>query len=126
MDEGFLAPICLVDVEAVLLCLAVEGHQALMVHARLATLISGIRREVEHIPKMGRPHERTFFEEFQHILIVLALIFLALVAPAGVGAVEIGHTLAAVLRVAQTAVGIDRVEEVHPQLVQEHTRHIPA
>ena len=60
------------------------------------------------------------------MLVVLALVFFRLVQPLGMVRVELGHTLAAVLGITETAVGIDLVEEVHPQLVQEHTGHIPA
>ncbi len=45
-----------IQVEAVLLRLAVEGHQPLVVHARLAALVPGVRREVEHVPHVGGPH----------------------------------------------------------------------
>ncbi len=126
VNEGFLAPICLVAIEAVLLRLSVEGNDAFMVHARLAALISCICREVEHIPKMGRPHEGTFFKEVEHIFVILALIFFALIAAFGVGAVQVGHTFAAVFRIAETTVGVYGMEEIYPKIVQEHAGHVPA
>ena len=114
MDKGFLAPPGLIDIEGILLDLSVKGHQAFMIHTGLTALIPGVRGKVEHIPQMGRPHKGTFFKEVQHILIVLALIFFGLVASSGMGTVEIGHTFTAVLRIAQTAIGVLPVEKVHP------------
>ena len=53
MDEGSLGPVGLVQIEGILLDLTVEGHQALVVHASLAALVTGVSGKVEHIPNMG-------------------------------------------------------------------------
>ena len=42
---------------------------------------------------MGRPQPRVAVKALQHILVVLGLIFIGVVAPAGVGTVEVGHAL---------------------------------
>ena len=125
VHEGFFAPVRLVAVEAVLLRLAVEGHDALVVHAGFAALISRVRRKVEHIPKVSRPKIRTLFKEFEHIFVVLALIFFALIAALGVRTMQVGHTFATVFGVTEATVGIYEVEEIRPKIVEEHTGHVP-
>ena len=97
-----------------------------MVHARLAALIPGVGCKIEHVPDMGRPQPRVAVKALQHILVVLGLIFLGVVAPAGVGTVEVGHALGTVLGKAQRTVGVHQMEKVHPQVIQEQARHIPA
>ena len=97
-----------------------------MVHAQLAALIPGIGCKIEHVPHMGRPQPRVAVKALQHILVVLGLIFLGVVAPAGVGTVEVGHALGTVLGKAQRTVGVHQMEKVHPQVIQEQARHIPA
>ena len=83
----------------------------------LTALVSGICRKVKHIPQVGRPHKGPLFEEVQHVFIIQALIFLTLIAPAGMGTVEIRHAFAAIFAVAQAPVGIYLVEEIHPQVI---------
>ena len=85
MNERFIAPVCFVDVEAVLFCLSVKCHQTLVVHSRLAALIARVRREVEHVPYMCAPHIGMAFETFQHELMVNALVFFRVVSPSRVG-----------------------------------------
>ena len=97
-----------------------------MVHARLAALVSGIGGKIKHVPHMVCPHKGTLFEAFQHIFVIDCLILLGMVAPAGMRRMEIGHTLAAVFRETQAAVGILPMEEIDPKIVKEQTRHIPA
>lgn len=111
MDKRLVAPPCLVQVEAVLFGLAVKGDQALVIHARLAALVPGIRCKVEHIPDMGGPQPLVPVEALQHIFVVFGLVLLGVVAPAGVGAVEVGHPLSAVLGEAQGTLRVDQVEE---------------
>ena len=126
VDEVLLAPPCFIEVKAVLFGLAVKGHQTLVVHARLAALIPGVCCKVEHVPDMGRPQPRVAVKALQHILVVLGLILLGVVAPAGVGTVEVGHALGTVLGKAQRTVGVYQMEKVHPQVIQKQPRHIPA
>ena len=54
------------------------------------------------------------------------LVFLGVVAPPGLGGMQVGHALAAVFGVAQAALGEHLVEEADPPVVQEQARHIPA
>ena len=65
-------------------------------------------------------------EAFQHVLVVDSLVFLGVVAAAGMLAVQVGHALSAVFAEAQRAVGVAEVEEIHPQIIEEQPRHIPA
>ena len=83
-------------------------------------------REVEHVPQMGGPQIGVLGKALQHVLVVHALVFLGVVAAAGTGGVEVGHGLTAVFGVAQRPVGVDLVKEVHPQVVEEQPRHVPA
>ena len=126
MDKGVLAPPCLIQIEAVLFDLAVKGYQTLVVHARLAALIPGIGGKVEHVPHMGGPHATVPPEEFQHEFVIQALVFLGMVIAFGLIAVEVGHGLGAVFRVAQRPVGVEQMEHLAPQIVQKQPRHIPA
>ena len=97
-----------------------------MVHTGLAALISGIGSKVEHIPEVSCPHEGTLVKEIKHILIVNALIFLRLISSLRVGGVKVRHTLAAVLGVAESTVGVTLVEVVNPQIVKPHKGSVPA
>ena len=96
-----------------------------MVHARLAALVAGVGCKVEHIPDVGRPHPLMPVEAAEHILVILCLILFGVVAAAGLRAVEVRHTLGTVLGEARGRPG-RQMEEVHPQVVQEQARHIPA
>ena len=126
MHKRVLAPPRLVQVEAVLLGFAVKGDKPLVVHTRLAALVAGIGGKVEHIPDVGTPQPRVALKAAQHIFVVEGLVFLGVVAAAGMLAVQVGHTLGTVLAEAQRAVRVAQVEEIHPQVVQEQPRHIPA
>ena len=126
VDERLVAPPCFVEVESVLFGLAVKRHQALVVHAGLAALVAGVGGKVEHIPHMRRPQPGVAVKAAQHVLVVNGLVILGMVAAARVQAVQVGHRLGAVLAEAQRAVGVDEVEEIHPQIVEEEPRHIPA
>ena len=64
VNEGILRPPSLVEIVAILLCLTVKCHKALVVHTRLTALITRIGSEVKHIPEMSRPHKRTLLKEF--------------------------------------------------------------
>ena len=97
-----------------------------MVHARLAALVAGVGCKVEHIPDVGRPHPLMPVEAAEHVLVILCLILFGVVAAAGLRAVEVRHTLGTVLGEAQRTARVDQMEEVHPQVVQEQARHIPA
>ena len=126
MYKRLFGPVCLVEVKAVLLCLPVKGDQPLVVHARFPALISGIRGKVKHIPYMCGPHPGVPLKAFEHILMVDRLILFRVVATARMRGVQVRHAFAAVLAVTQAAVRINLVEEVHPQVVQEQARYIPA
>ena len=126
VNEGILRPPSLIEIEAVLLYLSVKGDKTLVVHAGLAALISGISGKVKHIPQMCRPHEGTLVKEVKHKLVILALIFLGLVSSVRMRGMEIWHTLAAILGVSETAVGITVVEVVYPHVVKPHKGSVPA
>ena len=70
VDHGQLGPVCLVDKVAVLLGLAVNGHQALVVAACNAALVAGSTAKVEHIPAVGSPHPGTILEHLSQMLVV--------------------------------------------------------
>ena len=125
VHELLLAPPGLVEIEGILLGFAVEGHQALVVHAGLATLVAGVRREVKHVPHMIGPHIGVTLEALEHELMVLGLVFLGVVVAAGMGGMQVRHALSAVLGVSQGRLGVAQVEEADPQIVQEQARHIP-
>ena len=97
-----------------------------MVHARLAALIAGVRRKIEHVPDVRRPHVRMTLEALNHELMVLRLIFFGVVVAAGMRAVQVRHALRAVFAVSEAAVREAEMEEANPQVVQEQTRDIPA
>ena len=65
-------------------------------------------------------------EAAEHELVILGLVFLGVVVPAGMLGMEVGHTLCAVFAVAQGALGEAQVEEANPQVIQEAAGHIPA
>ena len=55
VHEGLVAEPGLVGVEGILLILAVEGDQALVVHAVFAALVAAVGGKVEHVPHVGGP-----------------------------------------------------------------------
>ena len=69
--------------------------------AEEAALVAGIGGKVEHIPDVGTPQPLVAVKAAQHILVVDSLILLGVVAAVGVGAVQVRHTLGAVLTEAQ-------------------------
>ena len=126
VHKGFIAPPCFIQIEAVLLGFAVKGHKALVVHARLAALVTGVCSKVKHVPNVGGPHPGVALEAAQHVLMVLGLVFFGVVAAVGVCAVQVGHALRTVFAVAERAVGEAEMEEAHPQVVQDKARNVPA
>ena len=117
MHERLVAPPRFIDVEAVLLGLAVKRDQALMVHTRLAALVAGVGGKVVHVPDVGRPQPFVAVKAAEHVLMVDGLVFLGVVTAAGMAAVQVRHTLGTVLAEAQRAVRVAEVEEVHPEVV---------
>jgi hypothetical protein len=97
-----------------------------VVHTGLAALITCIGSEIKHIPKMSRPHKGTLIKELQHILVVLALIFLCLVASVRMRGVKVWHTLAAILGIAEATVRISLMEVIYPKVVKPHKGSVPA
>ena len=79
VHHGLGAPICLVDIEAVLAGLAVHGDQALIVAAAHAALVAGCAAKVEHIPHMGSPQPGTILKHLCHMLMIQGLILLGVV-----------------------------------------------
>ena len=126
MHEGFLAPVGLVEVEAILLRLPVEGNQALVVHARFAALIPGIGSKVKHVPHMGCPHVGMTIEAPHHEFMILCLVLFRVIIPVRMGGMQIRHTLSAILTVPQATIGVAQVEESNPQVIQEQAGHVPA
>ena len=126
MHEGLLAPVGFVQIETIFLGLAVKGDEALMVHARFAALIPGVSGKVEHIPDVGGPHVGIALKALEQIFVINGLVFLGVVSPAGMGGMEVGHSLAAVFGIAQAPAGIDQMEEAHPHVVEPQPRHVPA
>ena len=114
INEGLLGPPSLIKVKAVLLYFSVKGYKSLVVHTGLAALVSRVSGKIEHIPQMCCPHKGTFIEEFEHILVVFALLFLGLIPSVRMRGVKVGHALAAVLGISEATVGITVVEIVNP------------
>ena len=54
---------------------------------------------------------------FEHVLVVDGLVFLGMVAAAGMLTVQVGHPLGAVFTEAERPVGIAEMEEIHPQII---------
>jgi hypothetical protein len=75
---------------------------------------------------VSRPHKGTLVEELKHILIILTLIFLGLISTSGMRGMKVRHTLAAILGISQTAVGITAVEVIYPHVVKPHKGSVPA
>ena len=81
MHERLIGPVCLVEIEAVLLHLPVKGDKPFMVHAWLAALVARIRGKIEHVPHMRSPHPGMPLKALQHVLMINGLIFLGMIAP---------------------------------------------
>ena len=126
MNKRLIAPVGFIQVEAVLLGLSVKCHQPLMVHTRLAALVSRVGREIEHVPDVCRPHPRMALEAFEHVLVVNCLILLRVISSLRGLAVKIRHALRAVLAVAESPLRPLLVEETEEQVVQLRARDIPA
>ena len=126
VDHGQLGPVCLVDKVAVLLGLAVNGHQALVVAACNAALVAGSTAKVEHVPAVGSPHPGTILEHLSQMLVVQCLILLGVVLALGIVAVPVDDALGAVLGDADADVGVLGVELVQPGAVLLHLAAVPA
>src|SRR5699024_3308259 len=126
VDHGLGGPVGLVDVEGVLLGLAVVGDKALVVAALDAALVAAVGGKVEHIPHMGGPQVGPGGEGLEHIVVVLGGVLLGVVVVFRVGGVPLEDALGAVLRDAQAAVGVHGVELVQPGAVVGGLAEIPA
>lgn len=79
--------------------------------------IAGVRRKIEHIPDVRRPHVRMALEALNHELMVLRLIFFGVVVAAGMRAVQVRHALRAVFAVSEAALREAEMEEpIHRSL----------
>ena len=97
-----------------------------MVHARLAALVARVGREVEHVPDVRGPKVGALVKELEHVLVVDALVLLRVVLAAGLGGVEVGHGLAAILAHADRAVPVEQAPDAKPGLVEPEAGHVPA
>ena len=88
-----------------------------MVHTRLTALVAGVGSKVVHVPDVGRPQPFVAVKAAEHVLMVDGLVFLGVVTAAGMAAVQVRHTLGAVLAETERAVRVAEVEEVHPEVV---------
>ena len=126
MHKGLLAPICLVQVESILLDLAVKGDKTLLVLAVFAALVASVGGKVEHIPDMGRPQPRAVSNHFCHMFVVDALVGFGVVALFGVGALVCRVRVRAVLTEADAAVWVLGVVGVKKVVVLVKLTQIPA
>ena len=85
MNEGLLAPPCLIDIEGILSDFPVEGNQSLVIDAVVPCLLAGICREVKHVPNERGPQIGPLGEHLQHMLMVNGLILLGVIALYRVG-----------------------------------------
>ena len=97
-----------------------------MVHAGLTALVARVSREVEHVPDVRGPEVGALVKELEHVLVVDALILLRVVLAAGLGGVEVGHGLAAILAHADGAVPVKQAPDAKPGLVEPEAGHVPA
>ena len=126
MNERIIAPPGFVQIEAVFFNLSVKGNKALVVHSRLATLVSCISCKIKHVPNVSRPHERISFKASEHVLMIDCLILLCVISSSWVLTVKVRHSLASVLRITKASVRINHVEKSHPDIIEEKPRNIPA
>ena len=119
-------PVGLVNVEGVLLDLAVVGHKALVVAALAAALVAGVGRKVEHVPHMGAPDIGAGREGLEHFVVVVCLVFLGVVVVFRLGGMPGQDGFGAVLRDADRAGGVLFVELIQPGAVFLHLAHVPA
>ena len=80
-----LIPGCFVQIERIFLNSSVHGHKTLLVHTVLAAFISAVCREVEHIPDVGCPQIRSFFDALENVLMIDALVCFAVITALGIG-----------------------------------------
>ena len=99
VQDGLFRPIRLVDVEAVLARLAVEGHKTFVIHAGLAALVTRVCGKVEHVPYVRAPKIRVTLETLEHIFVIVRLIFFGVIAAFGMFGVQVRHAFRAVLGV---------------------------
>ena len=125
MDKGIIRKPGLVGIEGVLLILAVDGDQALVVLSVLAALRARVRAEVEHIPHMRRPEILTGKELADQGFMIHRLILLGIIAAFRLGIVPV-ERLAAVLAHADGRIGIFLMEAVKPRTVFIHAAAVPA
>ena len=79
MDEGLFSEPCLVNIERVLLDLAIHGDKAFIVPSLRAALLAEEASEIKHVPDKGPPDPRTGAEHFQCRLMHHGLIFLSVI-----------------------------------------------
>lgn len=116
--EGVLGKPCLIRIESILLIFAVEGYKALVVHAVLSALCAGICSEVEHIPYMSCPDERSAEQLLDQLLMIISLILFRVVTLHRIRGVPV-QSLTAVLTHTNSTVRIFLVE-----LIKEFAVHI--
>ena len=125
VNEGIVAQPGLVGIEGVLLVLAVDGHQTLVVLAVLATLGTVVGAEVEHVPHMGGPDVLAGEQLLDQLFVEEGLIFLGVVTLGGLGGVPV-QGFAAVLGHAHRDVGVLGVELIEPGAVHGGVAAVPA
>ena len=126
MDHRLVVPVGFIDVVGVLLGLAVDGDQTLVVAAAHAALVPGRAAKVEHIPHVGGPHPGTLVKHLGQMLVIKSLVLLGIVLTGGLGAVVSNDALAAVLGDSDGDVGVLGVELVQPGAVLLHLAAVPA
>ena len=126
MNHRLLGPVSLIEVEALLAGLAVNGDQTLVVASADAALVAGCAAEVKHIPDVGGPYPRTLLEDLCHMLVVQGLVFLAVILALRVAAVPVHDALTAVLGHAEADVGMLCVELIQPRTVVLDLAAVPA
>ena len=80
MHEWIVAPPSFIEIEAVLVRLAIERNKPFVIHARLTALIAGIGCKVKHVPNVRRPYIGVTLKALEHILVILGLILLGMIA----------------------------------------------
>ena len=126
VHKGFLSPVGLVQVEGVLLDLAVKGNKALLVFAVLSAFIPAVGGKVEHIPDVSGPQPGTVGDHFGDMFMEHALVGLGVVALFGMGGLVGRVGVGAVLAETDAAVGIFGVIVVKEFIVLVQVPQIPA
>ena len=126
VHHRLLEPVCLIEVEALLAGLAVDGDQTLVVAAADAALVTGCAAEVEHIPDMGGPDPGAILKDLRHMLVIEGLVLLAVILALRVAAVPVHDALTAVFGHAKADVGVLGMELIQPRAVVLDLAAVPA